>query len=69
MGVGDVLVLHSIDQIRATTAVSQVVSRFHVTESAVAQALLALAAGTDEPFSERASAAAVHLLAQGFTQP
>jgi hypothetical protein len=69
MGVGAVMALHSLDQTCASIALSQVASRFQVPESAVAQALLPLAAGTDEPFSERPGVAAVHLLAQGFTKP
>jgi hypothetical protein len=68
MGVGAVMALHSIDHTSATSALSQVARRFQVPEAEVAQALLALTAGTEEPFSERAGAAAAHLLAQGFTQ-
>jgi hypothetical protein len=67
MGVGAVMALHSIDHTSATTALGQVASRFQVPEADVTQALLALTAGTGEPVSERAGAAAVHLLAQGFT--
>jgi hypothetical protein len=68
MAVGAVMALHSLDQASATSALRQAASRFQVPEHAVAQALLSLTAGSDEPFSERAGAAAVHLLAQGFTQ-
>lgn len=67
MGVGAVMALHSIDQASATSALSQVARRFQVPDSAVAQALLTLTAGTDEPFGDRAGAAAARLLAQGFT--
>ena len=69
MGVGAVMALRSVDQTNAATALSEVASGFQVPESAVAEALLALAAATDEPVSARAGAAAVHLLAQGLTQP
>jgi hypothetical protein len=68
MGVGAVMALHSIDHTSATSALSQVARRFQVPEAEVAQALLALTAGTGEPVAERAGAVAVHLLAQGFTQ-
>jgi hypothetical protein len=66
MGVGAVMALHSVDQQTATTALRRAADRAHVPVSAVAHAVLTLAAGTDEQLGARAGRAATQLLAEGF---
>jgi hypothetical protein len=69
MGVGAVMALHSVDRAKAMTTLSRVASEFQIPISSVAQALLTLVAGTDEPFGDGAGRAAAQLLVQGFTSP
>jgi hypothetical protein len=67
LGVGAVMALHSINEATARVALAQVAMRFQVPASAVAQAVLTLVAGTDEPLGDGAVRAAEQLLVQGFT--
>lgn len=66
MGVGAVMVLHSIDEAKARVAISRVATCYQVSVAAVAHAVLTLAAGTDEPLGDAAHRAAAQLLVQEF---
>ena len=67
MGVGAVMALHFTDEANARTALDRVAARQHVPVSVVAQAVLTLLAGTDQPIGDGAGRAAAQLLVQGFT--
>ena len=61
------MVLLCVDRWTATTALNSAADRFHVPVSAVAHAVLTLAADTDEKLEDGPGRAAAHLLANGLT--
>ncbi len=65
MGVGAVMALHSIHEAKARVALARVATRHQVPVSVVAQAVLAIVAGTHKPFGDPAGRAAAQLLVQG----
>ncbi|HSJ76687.1 MAG TPA: hypothetical protein VK899_11020 [Gemmatimonadales bacterium] len=67
MGVGAVMAMHSIHEAKARVALTHVATRYQLPVAAVAQAVLTLVAGTDEPLGDGAGRAAAQLLAQGYT--
>jgi thiazole synthase ThiGH ThiG subunit len=67
MGVGAVMALHSIQETQARVALARAATHHQVSVAAVAKAVLALVAGTDDPVGDRAGRAAGQLLERGFT--
>jgi hypothetical protein len=67
LGVGAVMAVHSVDEQVATAALDRTADHFQVPVCAVAQAVLALVAGTDEQFEDVAGRAAIRLLVEGVT--
>jgi len=67
MAVGAVMALHAVHEAKARVALAGVATHFQVPVSAVAEAVLILVAGTDEPCVDEAGRAATQLLVQGFT--
>ena len=67
MGVAAVMALHSIKEAKARPVLAEVAIRHRVPVSVVAQAVLAIVAGTDKPFGDPAGRAAAQLLVQDFT--
>ena len=59
------MALHSVHEAKARIALARVATRHRVPVATVAQAILILVAGTDQPICDGAGRAAAQLLVQG----